>query len=588
MAGTRLYTFGPFRLDAMGRALYRGAGMVPVPPKAADTLLLLVENAGSVVTKEQLLKTVWPDAFVEEGSLTRSISILRKLLDDRARGHEYIVTVPKRGYRFAARVEHAGAGTALTGLAKVMLAVLPFVDLSGDERHGYFSDGLTDEMITQLGRLNPERLGVIGRTSAMQYRSTHKSLQRIGRELGVTYLLEGSVRRAGGRVRVSARLIQAGDQAHRWTGSYERELHDVLALQSDVARAIAKEIEVKLAPRERVRLAAAAPVDPRSYEDYLKGRYLWNARTQEALEKSIHYFERAIRNEPRHAAAYAGLADSYLTLQDAELLPPRRAIRTASEAAARALEIDEALAEAHVSLAHAHFHALEWEAAEREFERGIELNPSYATAHFYYANYLLSVGRSAKAIEEAGHARALDPVSLAAQANMAIILALAGQPDRAVEQALAAIETDADYAPAYEDLGRAYGVKGMHRRAIAAFRRAVALSKRRSPRYLASLAHACAVAGMRDQALTLLGELQRLARTRYVSPYAFALTFVGLGDNERAFALLARARRERSSAMPFVAVEPRLAPLRRDPRFRALLVRLGLESSPGTKHNDGL
>jgi TolB-like protein len=578
MAGTTFYAFGPFRLDAKGRALFRGARMVPVPPKAADTLLLLVENAGSVVTKEQLLATVWRDTFVEEGSLTRTISVLRKVLDDRARGHEYIVTIPKRGYRFAARVERA-VGAAPLAAPKVTLAVLPFVDLSGNARYGYFSDGLTDEMITQLGRLNPERLGVIGRTSAMQYRSTSKSLQRIGRELGVTYLLEGSVRRGGSHVRISARLIQASDQTHRWTGSYERELRDVLALQSDVARAIARQIEIKLAPRERERLAAAATVDPRSYEDYLKGRYLWNVRTQEALQKSIRCFERAIRNEPRHAAAYAGLADSYLTLQDADLIPPRRAIRTAKQAAAKALEIDETLAEAHVSLAHAHFHELDWAAAGREFGRGIELNPSYSTAHFYYANYLLSVGRSAEAIEEARSARALDPVSLAAQANVAMILCLAGQPDQAIEQSLAALETDANYAPAHEDLGRAYGLKHMHHRAIAAFRRAVGISKRRSPRYLASLAHAYAVAGKRKDALGLLGELDRLAETRYVSSYAFALTFVGLGDNENAFTWLARARRECSSAVPFIGVEPRLAPLHSDPRFRQLLVRVGLARS---------
>jgi len=578
MTGTRFYTFGPFRLDATGRALFRGARMVPIPPKAADTLLFLVENAGSVVTKDQLFATVWRDTFVEDGSLTRAISVLRKLLDDRAHGHKYIVTVPKRGYRFAARVEQAAAAEAPREPAKVMLAVLPFVDLSGEERYGYFSDGLTDEMITQLGRLNPQRLGVIGRTSAMQYRSTNKSLQRIGRELGVTYVLEGSVRREGSRVRVSAQLIQASDQIHRWTGSYERELHDVLALQSDVARAIANEIEIKLAPRERERLVAAATVNPQSYEDYLKGRYLWNARTQEALEKSITYFERAIRNEPRYAAAYAGLADSHLTLQDADFIQPRMAIRKAKQAAARALEIDGALAEAHISLAHAHFHELDWTTAQREFSRGIELNPSYATAHFYYANYLLTVGRSSEAIEEAGRARALDPVSLAAQTNVAVILCLAGQPDRAIEQCLAVLEIDPGYAPAYEDLGRAYGLKRMHRRAIAAFRKAVAFSKHNSPRYLASLAHACAVAGKKKEALGLVRELERLAKERYVSSYAFALIFVGLGNREKAFAWLAKARRERSSAVPFVGVEPRLAPLHPDPRFRTLLVRLGLES----------
>jgi TolB-like protein/Tfp pilus assembly protein PilF len=580
MTGARFYAFGPFRLDATGRALFRGAQMVPVPPKAVDTLLLLVENAGAVVTKEQLLATVWRGTFVEEGSLTRSVSILRKFLDGGAHAHEYIVTVPKRGYRFAAPVAQAEGRQPSPGPARVMLAVLPFVDLGGYERYGYFSDGLTDEMITQLGRLSPHRLAVIGRTSSMQYRSTSKSLQRIGRELGVNYLLEGSVRRGGGRVRISARLIQAGDQTHRWTGSYERELHDVLALQSDVARAIARQIEVELAPRERARLAAAAPVDPQSYEDYLKGRYLWNVRTLEALEKSIRSFESAVRHDPGYAAAYAGLADTYLTLQDLDYILPRRATRLAKQAAAKALDIDEALAEPHVSLAHAHFHELDWAEAEREFSRGIELNPSYATAHFYYANYLLAAGRPEEAIEEAGRARRLDPVSLAGQSNVAVILALAGRPDQAIAEARAALEADAAYAHAHEDLGRAYGVKGMHQRALPAFRRAVALSKHRSPRYLASLAHACAVAGKRSEAVRLLGELRRLAKERYVSAYGFALAAVGLGDEDEAFAWLAKACRERSSALPFVGVEPRLAPLRSDPRFDDLLVRVGLESRP--------
>jgi TolB-like protein/Tfp pilus assembly protein PilF len=567
MAGNRFFEFGEFRLDATGRVLFHGEQMVPIPPKAADALLLLVERAGSVVAKEDFLEKVWRDKFVEEGSLTRTISILRKILNNRA--HEYIVTVPKRGYRFAVRVEEAERSLP-PGAGKVMLAILPFEDLSGNKRHGYFSDGLTEAMITQLGRLNPERLGVISRTSAMQYKSTRKSIQRIGRELGVSYVLEGSVRRGGSRVRVSAQLIEVGDQAHRWTGSYERELHDVLALQSDVARAIAREIEIKLAPRERERLAEAGPINPGSYEDYLKGRYLWNIRTQEALEKSIRCFERAIQSEPRYAAAYAGLADSYLSLQDHDYVSSRMATSKAKRAAKTALQIDESLAEAHISLGHVHFHELNWLNAEREFKRGLDLNPSYAAAHFYYANYLLAVERPEEAVVEAGRARALDPVSLPAQANQAIILCLAGRLDQAIERSLKVLETDSDFAPVHEDLGRAYGQKGMHGRAIEAFRRAAALSKRNSPRYLMSLAHAYGVAGKRKEALRLLGELKRLARKRHVSAYAFALLFVGLGDKEEALVWLAKARQEGSSALPFVRVEPRLIPLRSDPRLQRL------------------
>jgi TolB-like protein/Tfp pilus assembly protein PilF len=577
MAGNRFYEFGQFRLDVAGRVLFRGGRMVPVPPKPADALLLLIENAGSVVSKEELFAKVWRDTFVEEGSLTRTISVLRKVLDAGARGQEYIVTVPKRGYRFAAPVEATSEPSSPPAAGKVMLAVLPFEDVSGKKSGRYFSDGLTEEMITQLGRLNPERLGVIARTSAMQYRSTNKGIRQIGQELGVSYVLEGSLRRADSHVRVSAQLIQVSDQAQRWTGSYERDLRDVLELQSDVAQAIANEIEVKLAPRDRGRRAAAGTVNPQSYEDYLKGRYLWNTRTQEALEKSIRYLERAIQNEPRYAAAYAGLADSYLSLQDSDYLSPKLATGKARSAAAKALDLDESLAEAHVSLAHAHFHELDWPSAEREFRRGLELNPSYPPAHFYYANYLLAVGQPDEAVAEAGRARALDPVSLPAQTNMAIILCLAGEPDQAIEQSLKALETDPHFAPAHEDIGRAYMQKGMHRQAIAAFRRAVAISRRSSARYLAGLGHACAVAGRRTEALGLLKELKRLARTGYVSSYAFALLFAGLGDKQQALSFLTKARRERSSAIPFLRVEPRFRVLHSDPRFKRLFRRGGFK-----------
>jgi TolB-like protein/Tfp pilus assembly protein PilF len=586
MARNRFYEFGPFRFDVVGRILFRGGRMVSVPPQAVDTLLLLVENAGGVVSKQELFERVWRDTFVEEGSLTRTISVLRKVLDAGGRGQEYIVTVPKRGYRFAAPVEAASEPGSPPAAGKVMLAVLPFADVSGKKSGRYFSDGLTEEMITQLGRLNPERLGVIARTSAMQYRSTNKGIRQIGNELGVSYVLEGSLRRAGSRVRVSAQLIQVGDQTQRWTGSYERELRDVLALQSDVAQAIAKEIEIKLAPRDRGRLAAGT-VNPQSYEDYLKGRYLWNTRTQEALEKSIRYFERAIQNEPRYAAAYAGLADSYLTLHDSDHILPKLATSKAKSAAAKALDIDESLAEAHISLAHAHFHELNWPSAEREFKRGIELNPNYATAHFYYANYLLAVGQPEEAVAEAGRARELDPVSLPAQTNVAMILCLAGKLDQAIEHSLRVLETDPHFAPAHEDLGRAYEQKGMHRRAIAAFRKAVAISKRSSVRYLACLGHAWAVAGRRAEAVALLRELKRLARTRYVSCYAFALLFAGLGDKEQALSFLAGARHERSSAIPFVRVEPRFAVLRSDPRFKRLFRGGGLKPHGSARRSHG-
>ena len=278
MAGQHSYEFGRFRLDAAGGLLFRDARMVPLAPKVADALRLLIENAGNVIGKDELLKNIWPDTFVGEGSLTRTISILRKALADDAGGQDYIVTIPKRGYRFAAPISETSGPKARPVPEKLMLAVLPFENLSGNKKQEYLSDGLTEELITQLGRLNPERLGVIARTSAMQYKSTRKSIQQIGRELGVAYVLEGSVRRSGNRVRVTAQLIQVSDQTHLWAQGYEREMRDILTLQRQVSQAVAKEIEIKLARQEPSRLDAGA-INPAAYETYLKGRYLWNKRT---------------------------------------------------------------------------------------------------------------------------------------------------------------------------------------------------------------------------------------------------------------------------------------------------------------------
>ena len=576
-ADRRFYEFGRFRLDATGRVLFRGNRAIPIPPKAADTLLLLVQNAGNVVEKQDLLKQVWQGAFVEEGSLTRTISILRKVLEDGAHGQEFISTIPTRGYRFTARVEGLSSVSAPSLASRIMLAVLPFENISGQKSQEYFSDGLTEEMITQLGRMNPDRLGVIARTSAMQYKNATKTVQHIGRELNVSHILEGSVRRASGRVRIAAQLIQVSDQTHLWAASYERGVSDILALQSDVAQAIARQIQIKLIPQARERLAASGSVSPEAYEAYLRGRYLWNQRTPAALQKSISHFEKAIQIDPAYAAAYAGMADSYLTLQDDGLLPTLKATAEAKRAAGEALRRDDMLAEPHISLAHAYFHEFNWLSSEREFKCGLELNPNYATAHFYFANYLLVMEQFQQALAEARCAQALDPVSLPAGANVAVSLYFGRQYDQAIEQSLQVLETDPNFARSYEDLGRAYWEKGMWREAITAFKKAVTCSARGSG-YLASLAHAYALAGRHTEALNLLKELIDLARKQYVSPFAFALVYAGMGKKNQTFVWLDQAYQERASALPFVKVNPRLISLHSDPRFHRLLRRLGLES----------
>ena len=572
-----VYRFGRFCLDHAERALFRDDRAVPLPPKAFDTLLLLVRNAGHLVSRQDLLKHIWRDALVEEGSLTRTISILRKILDDGADRQEFITTVPTKGYRFAARVEGLSSYLAPPHPSRVMLAVLPFENMSGRKSQEYFSDGLTEEMITQLGRINPERFGVIARTSAMQYKNSTKTIHQIGQELNVTHIVEGGVRRAGGRVRITAQLIQVSDQTHLWAESYERSTDDILALQNEVAQAIARQIQSRLVPQEQERSAPSGCISPEAYEAYLRGRYLWNHRTLEGLRKSIQYFEKAIQIDPTYAAAFAGMADSYLTLQDDGHLPTLEATAKAKRAALEALRCDEVLAEPHISMGHAYFHEFNWHAAEREFKRGLELNPNYAIGHFYFANYLLARGQFQDAVAEARHAKVLDPVSLPARSNTATALYYCRQYDQAIEECLQVLEIDCNFARTYEDLGRIYREKGMRREAIAAFKRAVTYSGRGSA-YIAELAHTYASAGRRRDALQLLRELTERARKRHVSSYAFALIYIGMGNKDQAFAWLDKAYYERASALPFLKTNPSFAKLRSDPRFYDLLRRMSLET----------
>jgi TolB-like protein/tetratricopeptide (TPR) repeat protein len=569
----RFYEFGHFRLDGTGRVLFQGEEAVPLSPKAADVLLLLLQNAGNVVEKKELLSRVWQDAIVEEGSLTRTISILRKVLEAGDEGQECIATVSKRGYRFMVPVKEI-TGERSVG-DKTLLAVLPFENLSGDPNQEYFSDGLTEEMITQLSQLNPEKLGVIARTSAMRYKNTRKSVRRIGQELGVAYLLEGSVLRVGRRVRITAQLIQVSDQTHLWARKYERGVGDILAIQSDVATAIASEIEIKLAPQAEARLGRTAMVEPRAYEAYLRGRFLWNQRTGKALHESLPQFEKSIQYAPRYAPAYAGMADSYLSLLDDAYLPPRAAMAQARQWAEQAIAIDEAFAEPHSSLGHAHYHEFEWMQAEQEFRRSLTLNPNYPSAHFYYAHYLVATARQEEAVGEAKKALALDPVSLAAQTNLAIIYYRAARYDEAVGEARRVLDIDANYAHAHYVLGRAYVQTGMYRKAILSSRKAVALEGS-NVRYLASLAHIYGIAGKRSKASALLNKIKSTMVQRYVPAYMVAICYVGLGKRDEALAWLTRAYEERSAESPFVSVDPRLTALRAEARFRQMLRKLGL------------
>ena len=456
------------------------------------------------------------------------------------------------------------------------VAVLPLEDLSGDQVRDYFADGMTEALITNLAKIGALR--VISRTSVMQYRGVRRPLPEIARELNVDAVVEGSVLRSGNRVRITAQLIRAATDQHLWAESYERDLRDVLSLQSEVARAIANEIQIKLTPQDQARLASVRSVDPEAYQLYLKGRFYWNKRTEESLKKGIEYFHQAIDLDPNYALAYAGLADCYglLGWDLFGSLPPREALPIAKAAAKKALEIDDNLAEAHNSLAWTKLvFDWDWLGAQSEFKRAIELNPGYAAAHHWYAECLAGMGRYDEALAEIKRAQESDPLSLIISAVVGWILYFNRQHDQAIVQFQKALELDPNFWVAHWCLGRAYEQKAMFAEAVAEFQKAIDLSAG-SPLALAALGHAYAVSGKTTEAQRVLNELKESSKRRYVSLYGIAAIHAGLGEHDQAFEWLEKAYEERSGWLVWLKSEPVSDVLRSDPRFQNLLRRVGL------------
>ena len=462
-----------------------------------------------------------------------------------------------------------------TGVPKIeSIAVLPLENLSGDKDQEYFADGMTEELITDLGKISALR--VISRTSVMQYKGAKKPLPEIARDLNVDAIVEGTVQRSGNHVRITASLLHAPSDGHLWAESYERDLKDVLALQSEVARAIAGEIKITLTPQEQTRLASARPVNPEAHEAYLKGRFYWNKRTADGLKKSLDYFQQAIERDPAYALSYVGLADCYVLMAAAEyaVLPPREGFPKAEAAARKALQIDDMLAEAHCTLAYSKgLFEWDWPGAEREFQRAFEINPSYATAHQWYALLLKDQGRLAEAFDEIKRAQALDPLSLIINCDAAVMYYWARQYDRSIQEYRKALEMDPNFAVAHWGLGRAYVEKRMFREATAELQKAIVLSGG-SAVHLASLGHAYAVAGEKAAARDALSNLKDLSKRANVSPYDIALIHAALGEKDQAFEWLEKAYEQRDSSLIFLKVDPRLDPLRSDPRFQDLLRRM--------------
>jgi TolB-like protein/DNA-binding winged helix-turn-helix (wHTH) protein/Flp pilus assembly protein TadD len=624
---------GEFELDVQSGELRKQDLKVRLSDQPFQVLLLLLERPGEVVTREQLQQRLWPaETFVDfDTGLNTAVKKLRDALGDSADKPRFVETLPRRGYRLIAPVETKpgaeaaaavprppvparrwawagvlavvvivsatilamtagrvpaernttgrGRGTAAAAGAAMparieSLAVLPLENLSEDPAQEYFADGMTDALITDLAQIRGLR--VISRTSVMQYKRLRKGLPEIARELGVEAVVEGTVMRSGSRVRVTAQLVHAPTDRHLWARSYERELRGVLALQEELAGAIAQAIQVKLQPEGPHRRAARGSVDPDAYDAYLKGRFFWNRRLPPDFAKAVEYFQRAIERDPSYAPAYSGLSDAY-RMSGLQVLPPRECMPKAEAAARKALALDDTLAEAHASLAGVLYrYQWDWEGAEREFQRSLELDPNYAEGHRAYAIYLLTVRRNEEAVAEARRARELSPLSPVINVELGGTLVRSGRYDEAIEQVHRVLEMDPKFARAYMTLAAAYEGQGDRPRAVAALEKAASLSGRAVGG--AWLGYFYGVSGRRREALAILAALAERSRKQYVSPQHLAIVHLGLGHDDEAFALLEKAYEERAfEVLGFSGLlYDRLSG---EPRFQDLLRRMRLPTA---------
>jgi DNA-binding winged helix-turn-helix (wHTH) protein/TolB-like protein/Tfp pilus assembly protein PilF len=637
------YEFGRFRVKSDDRVLLRDEELVPLTPKAFDILLALLEHDGRIVPKDDLMKKVWPNTFVEEGNLTQNVSLLRKALGESANSSQFIETVPRRGYRFVAAVTRTNGNgehlielpsehllptapiaptrepssiletseletrnlklktpsrrlpaVALTAAAVLLtvvgiaylsgrdkagatpaviqsIAVLPFVDDSSDADSEFLDDEIAESLVNSLTKL--PKLRVVPRSVMLSYKGRNVDPRTVGQELNVRAVVTGHVRRRGDTISIQAELIDLDSVSQIWGQHYERKLSDILLVQEEISRDIFENLRLKLNVEEQKQLEA--------YRLYLKGRNAWNKRTPDGLEQGIDYFQQAIKTDPGYAAAYAGLADCYNMQVIYGVHQPKDGFPKAKEAAVKALEMDETLAEAHTSLAFVKFR---WDRdrveAEREFQLAIKYKPTYAPAHQWYSSYLVALERFDEAVAEAKRTSDLEPLSFTASSHLGWILYLSGRTDEAIAQCRKILSLDPNSFPAHRYLGLAYEQKGMYPQAIDEFQKGVKLSG--SPLILALLGHAYAASGKTAEARRVLSELQDLSEAQdvsaqsYVSPYTVAGIYAGLSDKDQAFKWLERAFEERDVWLMNLKVDPVFAKLRSDKRFQDLLTRAGL------------
>jgi TolB-like protein/Tfp pilus assembly protein PilF len=599
MSGTtkHIYKFGPFRLDTKDHVLLRDGEHVPLALKSFKTLLVLVENSGRVVERGEFLTQVWANAFVEEANLTQQIFTLRKVLGSDQNGRQYIETVPKLGYRFAATVskvpneassleeKNPAEAQSLTKDEGAIppkdktidsIAVLPLANVSNDPDTEYLSDGITESIISNLSQLS--QLRVMARSTVFHYKGREIDPQKIGRDLNVQAVVTGRIVQLGDNLIFRVELVDVTDGSQLWGKEYRRQLSDIFEVQEELSMAISKRLQIKLTGENRNYLPKHHTHNIEAYKLYLKGRYFWNKRTAEQVKRGIKYFEQVIEEDPTYAMAYVGLADSYVILGSYSGSPPTEAFPKAKAMATKALEIDGLLAEARTSLAYAiENYDWDWLGAEKEYKRAIKLNPNYATAHHWYGKLLAKTQRYAQAMIELKRAQELDPLSLIINTETARVFYYMGRYDKAMEQCIEMLEMDSNFCAARALLAMAYERKGMKREAIAECKKLVILSKG-DAEVIACLGNFYATSGKTEQALTVLDRLKKLSKQRYVSPFHIAIVYTGLRHKDQALEWLEKAYEERSSLITYLKVEPMFENLNSDPSFTDLLQRIGLAS----------
>jgi len=618
------YCFEGFKLDLDSGCLLQEGREVKLRPKSFELLKYLVERSGRLVGRAELMQAIWPDTFVSDESLAQCLMEVRRALQNESQ--RLVRTVPRRGYIFVTKVsepataprsgrrpgvELLAAALLVGGLGAFLywrvfppesrpatVAVLPFRPLSQNGRDESLELGMADALITRLSNL---RQTIVRPTSAVRrYLDGQTDALTAGKQLQADWVLEGSIQRSGERIRVTVQLLSVRGGKTSWAETFEEKFTDLFTVQDLISDRVADALVARLTGEERKRLAGRYTSNAEVYQLYLRGRYHWNKRTSAGLRKGIEYFQQAIDKDPHYAPAYAGLADAYSVLgshEDGEMAP-QQAFPKATEAARKAIEIDETLAEAHAALAFIQFsYEWDWAGAERGFRRALQLEPKYATVQQWYSRYALALGRAEASLAASKRALELDPIDLPIHAHLAWHWFYARQYDQTMEACRRTMDLDSQYPAPHWYLGMAYEQKRDYPKAIGELQIAFALSggspaplssmahayaqardavSGGNPVYLSSLGHAYAVAGNVEEARKALRELDELSKRRYVSPYEKAIVHAGLGETEQTFSWLEKAYSDRSGWLVYLQVEPRLERLRADPRFSSLVKRVGL------------